>query len=196
MAVILFLKMANGEIAELPLFGMITLGRSSSCDFKVIDTKISAKHCSFELTKKGEVIVTDLGSTNGTFINNSKIVQSAMRLNDTVLMGTTTINIDERRLTALEKRAIGITIKRPRSEPKELPPLEKKAATVIENLLPVKPAISENSTMKKKVALKKDLKEKIKLPPEIAPPESTLEQEPSSGMTKLLILEKSKRSKR
>lgn len=195
MAVILFVQMANGEIAELPLFGMITLGRSSSCDFKVIDTKISAKHCSFELTKKGEVIVTDLGSTNGTFINNSKISQSAMRLNDTVLMGTTTINIDERRLTTLEKRAIGITIKRPRSEAKELPAVEKNSATAIETL-PEKPTVSEYSTMRKNVALKNDLKEKVRLPPEVSSPESTLEQEASSGMTKLLKLEKSKRSKR
>ena len=195
MAVILFVKMANGEIAELPLFGMITLGRSSSCDFKVIDTKISGKHCSFELTKKGEVIVTDLCSTNGTFINNSKITQSAMRLNDTVLMGTTTINIDERRLTALEKRAIGITIKRQRSEAKELPIIKKNSATAIETL-PEKPAVSESSTVKKRVALKKDLKEKVRLPPGAASPESTLEQEASSGMTKLLKLEKSKRSKR
>lgn len=194
MAVILFVKMANGEIAELPLFGMITLGRSSSCDFKVIDTKISAKHCCFELTKKGEVIVTDLSSTNGTFINNSKITQSAMRLNDTVLIGSSTINIDERRLTTLEKKVIGITIKRPRSEPKDLPVMDKK--TTLIDSLPENPSASESSSIKKKVALKKDLKEKIRLPPEVISSETTLDQEASSGMTKLLKLEKSKRSKR
>jgi pSer/pThr/pTyr-binding forkhead associated (FHA) protein len=48
--------------------GPIMLGRSDACDIEIPDDSVSKRHCRFE-EKDGVVMVTDLGSTNGTSIN-------------------------------------------------------------------------------------------------------------------------------
>ena len=202
MAVILLVKVPDGETTELPLFGKITLGRSSSCDFKVNDSKISGKHCSIELTKKGEILVKDLGSTNGTYLNNSKINHSVFRLNDTILMGGTVIVIDERRLSTLEKKAIGINIIKNRSELKELPSApelpNKKETQSMDSDSAEKtnlPQLEGDATrMKKKITLKKELKEKRSRVNFIST-DAVIDQEESSGNTKLLKLDNVKKGK-
>ncbi len=200
MAVILLVKTADNDTIEVPLFGKVTLGRSGTCDFKVEDTKISGRHCSIELTKKGEILVKDLGSTNGTYVNNSKISHSTFRLNDTVLMGTTVIVIDERRLSTLEKKAIGITIKKNKSEPKDLPETTSNSPAQNKDSIPPKdtgPKLEgEETVMKKKISLNKALKNKAHAIPDFSINDSVLEQEASSGLTKLLQLEKSKKGKK
>ncbi len=200
MAVILLVKLPDGSTTDLPLFGKITLGRSSACDFKVVDTKISGKHCSIELTKKGEILVKDLGSTNGTYLNNSKITHSVFRLNDTVLMGSTIIVIDERRLSVLEKKAIGINIIKNKSKPKELPPMPEKESKGDNPESEVdqkstEPVLEGDATrMKKKITLKKELKEK-RVSPNFVSTDKVIDQEESSGQTKLLKLDNSKKGK-
>lgn len=146
MAIVLIIQDPQGVMAELPLLQKIILGRSSSCDYKIEDTKISGKHCSFECIK-GEVIFTDLGSTNGSFLNNSKASKSPVRINDVVLIGGTTIKIDEKRLNLDEKKAIGYgAVIKKRNEDKTLP--------MIQN-----PKDAE-STTKKSVVLNKAIKDK------------------------------------
>ena len=73
MAIILIIKTDDGEVTELPLLSKIIMGRSSSSDFTIKDNKMSGSHCSFEITNRGQVMFTDLGSTNGSYYNNSKI---------------------------------------------------------------------------------------------------------------------------
>ncbi len=123
MAIILIIKTEDEQIAELPLLGKIVVGRSSSSDYKIDDTKMSSKHCSFEVTKKGEVLFCDVGSTNGSFLNNSQINQCHMRVNDVIRVGNTLIKIDEKKLTAAERIAIGNSKFKSRDD-KTLPDME------------------------------------------------------------------------
>ncbi len=49
------------------------IGRKTSCDVIVPDISVSDKHCSIKLDESGQLLVTDLNSTNGTTANMLKI---------------------------------------------------------------------------------------------------------------------------
>src|SRR3712207_6124773 len=51
------------------------IGRDDDCDLQVLDEKISRKHASFVTHADGRVILQDLGSTNGTFIDEQRVTQ-------------------------------------------------------------------------------------------------------------------------
>jgi pSer/pThr/pTyr-binding forkhead associated (FHA) protein len=177
MAIILLIQDPQGQMAELPLLQKLVLGRSSSCDFKIEDSKISGKHCTFESTSKGEVVFTDLESTNGSFFNNSQINKTVVRINDVIKIGGTTIKIDERRLNANEKKAIGYSsVKINKNEDKTLPNFGNQK--------------NSDPMTKKSVVLNKSIKQKINSPTTFAASDTVLDQEESSGMTKMLKLEK------
>jgi len=58
--------------AEYILESEISIGRSSSCQIILQDTFISQLHARIMKTPQG-VVVEDLGSTNGTYLNNEKL---------------------------------------------------------------------------------------------------------------------------
>ncbi len=57
---------------ELVLKGNVRLGRETDNDIVLIDPKISRHHATFEVAG-GDYTVADLGSTNGTYVNDLKI---------------------------------------------------------------------------------------------------------------------------
>ncbi len=64
--------LASGEKKTFSPKDSFILGRSPSCDVVIADAGISRQHCLIE--KIGQVVyVTDLGSTNGVFIDGTKI---------------------------------------------------------------------------------------------------------------------------
>jgi hypothetical protein len=50
----------------------IVVGRARECDVWIDDTRVSKKHAAFAIEKSGFVLF-DLGSTNGTFVNDRKL---------------------------------------------------------------------------------------------------------------------------
>lgn len=67
------IKLANGQI-ETKIFSSpsIVVGRSDRCDFVVKDESLSRQHCQIELDH-GSFYITDLGSSNGVFLDGHKI---------------------------------------------------------------------------------------------------------------------------
>ena len=57
----------------------IVLGRTDPADVVVQDAQVSRNHCRVGLVM-GELFVTDLGSSNGTFVGNAKITESKVVL--------------------------------------------------------------------------------------------------------------------
>jgi len=47
----------------------LIVGRKVDCDLTVPDVSVSDEHCELQLDESGTLLVTDLGSTNGTLIN-------------------------------------------------------------------------------------------------------------------------------
>ncbi|MEI6085483.1 MAG: FHA domain-containing protein [Verrucomicrobiota bacterium] len=74
------------EISDQPL----TIGRSEPADVRVKDDRISRQHCVVAL-KDGKYYVTDLKSTNGTWLNNERITEVELKANDKLRLGQTII---------------------------------------------------------------------------------------------------------
>jgi pSer/pThr/pTyr-binding forkhead associated (FHA) protein len=55
-----------------------TLGRVADNTFEIPEASVSSHHCEI-LLRGNDVIVKDLGSTNGTFINGEKITEATLK---------------------------------------------------------------------------------------------------------------------
>ena len=61
-----------------------TLGRGPDNDIVLQNPAVSSRHCAFDLKGLSDVFVEDVGSTNGTFVNNKKIKRQRLRDEDVV----------------------------------------------------------------------------------------------------------------
>ena len=70
--------------------GPTTMGRGTEADLVFLDKLMSRTHC--KIVKKDDlVIISDLGSTNGTFVNESKIETRELKDGDKVRLGGTVL---------------------------------------------------------------------------------------------------------
>lgn len=66
------------------------IGRGTESAIRLTDTEISRKHAQLRVIA-GKVVVEDLGSTNGTFVNGVPVDRLALEDGDKIQVGTTTI---------------------------------------------------------------------------------------------------------
>lgn len=64
-----------------------TMGRAPRADFVVDAALVSRVHCRFTLNQANELELEDLGSTNGTFVNGSKVARTKLNDGDKVAVG-------------------------------------------------------------------------------------------------------------
>ena len=64
----------------------ITIGRSGNADLKLVHQSVSRKHASLRFDD-GTFTLEDLGSSNGTFVNDEQIKNQALKLDDQVKIG-------------------------------------------------------------------------------------------------------------
>jgi pSer/pThr/pTyr-binding forkhead associated (FHA) protein len=91
------LTITHGKQAglELPLEGGVLIGRSSDCQLLLEDDYVSTRHARITLTQTGYQ-VEDLGSTNGTFINNQRLSQpTPFGPGDTLRIGRTLMSVEK-----------------------------------------------------------------------------------------------------
>lgn len=73
---------ALSEGADIPLDrAMIVVGRHPQCDARLDSIRVSRRHCCMT-PDHGEVIVRDLGSTNGIRINDQRVEMGRLRAGD------------------------------------------------------------------------------------------------------------------
>src|SRR4029453_8991134 len=78
----------DGQPLELPE-GEILLGRSRSCTVTLPDPSISRQHAKLIL-REGQVRLRDLNSSNGTFVNDTRVQsESAVADGDRIVLGET-----------------------------------------------------------------------------------------------------------
>jgi pSer/pThr/pTyr-binding forkhead associated (FHA) protein len=62
------------------------MGSDPGCDIAIIHPTVSGKHASLR-AKEGKFSLTDLDSTNGTFLNNNPIAREEIKDNDHIRLG-------------------------------------------------------------------------------------------------------------
>lgn len=75
--------------------GMNTFGRKADNDVMITDPYISGRHGVIEITTDG-VFLTDVGSTNGTMLNDAKLapnMRTAMRSDDVIRLGSLELRV-------------------------------------------------------------------------------------------------------
>jgi hypothetical protein len=83
----LVFKSERAPVQSLDLrSGVVRLGRRHDNDFQIDDPTVSTVHC--EIRVNGDtVVVRDLGSSNGTFINGESIREESLELGETLMLG-------------------------------------------------------------------------------------------------------------
>ncbi len=80
-----------GKMFKLSKLKFTTIGRSVDCDIHLDDEGISRQHARVEQDESGNAVVLDLGSTNGTYFNGTRIDRYQLRNGDKIQIGSTTI---------------------------------------------------------------------------------------------------------
>ena len=71
----------------------VLLGRSESADIRLDDRWLSRNHCEIDITD-GELIIRDLGSKHGTYVNESQIDETTIESGDELRIGITRFVVD------------------------------------------------------------------------------------------------------
>jgi hypothetical protein len=69
---------------------LIILGRGTDCDLRLVDPGVSRHHAEIRV-EDGEVVLVDLGSTNGTFVNGQPVRRVLLTDGTRVTLGRTTL---------------------------------------------------------------------------------------------------------
>ena len=75
----------------------LTLGRGHESDINVPDKRLSRRHCRLEVVD-GDVIVTDLESTNGIFYKGARVKTIKLEAADEFLMGDVKVALEPEKL--------------------------------------------------------------------------------------------------
>jgi pSer/pThr/pTyr-binding forkhead associated (FHA) protein len=81
----------GNRLASVPLQGNLQVGRADACQIKLSDTYVSSFHARI-FSRDGEWYVEDLGSTNGTYMNQRRVTSPVeVRAGDRIRVGKTTL---------------------------------------------------------------------------------------------------------
>ena len=82
----------QGREFPLPPDLNIVIGRVSDVDLLLLDEKVSRKHAKIS-THQGQVLIEDLASRNGTFVNGARIRSVELKEGDQIAIGAATIKL-------------------------------------------------------------------------------------------------------
>jgi pSer/pThr/pTyr-binding forkhead associated (FHA) protein len=80
-----------------------TVGRVEDNTFQISEPSISSHHCEI-LLKGTDVLVRDLGSTNGSFINGEKITEAVLKPNQILRLGQIELRLEPETVTGPAKK--------------------------------------------------------------------------------------------
>jgi HD-GYP domain-containing protein (c-di-GMP phosphodiesterase class II) len=73
----------------------VTVGRVPQCEIHLDDQAVSRRHCTIE-GRGRELVVTDLASVNGTFVNERSIKSASVRGGDIIRVGSSILDVRDR----------------------------------------------------------------------------------------------------
>ncbi len=101
------------------------IGRAPDCNLRLRSEDVSRHHCTLRVTG-GEVLLLDLGSSNGTYLNGQRVrSQSRLKSGDEIAIGPLRFVVDlgdnEVSLGGTEVDPLGATLKLPKTQPPQQP---------------------------------------------------------------------------
>jgi pSer/pThr/pTyr-binding forkhead associated (FHA) protein len=72
----------------------LTIGRSQEADIPIVDDKVSRLHCGIRY-ENDEYVLKDLGSRNGTYLNEVKIERHPIHIGDKIRVGSAILKIEK-----------------------------------------------------------------------------------------------------
>jgi hypothetical protein len=101
---VIFVEQKPAEGREQPVSDGMTIGREG-CDVNLIDQEVSRRHAAIR-SANGSFAIEDLGSTNGTFVNDERITGvRVLSHGDTVRLGSTVWTVQAVEVTAAQPAA-------------------------------------------------------------------------------------------
>jgi len=82
-----------------------TIGRMEDNSFQIPDASVSSHHCEVIL-KGSEVLIRDLGSTNGSFINNERITEAVLKPSQVLRLGQVEVRLEGDAPAAAQQRRV------------------------------------------------------------------------------------------
>ena len=74
--------------------GVNSIGRHDDCLIRIRSSQVSRRHCEV-LTEGDTLVVRDLGSSNGTFVNGKRVLgKQALNPGDVITIGGVTLRVD------------------------------------------------------------------------------------------------------
>jgi len=98
----------SGRSYELKV-DKITIGRVDDNTFPIAEPSVSSHHCEV-LLRGNEVMVKDLGSTNGTYINGQKITEGILKPGQVLRLGQVEVRLESDTPAGAAKKAVDQTM--------------------------------------------------------------------------------------
>ena len=83
----------NGRAHELNV-DRTTIGRVEDNTFQIAESSVSSHHCEV-LLRGSDVVIKDLNSTNGTFINGEQITERVLKPGQTLRLGQVELKLED-----------------------------------------------------------------------------------------------------
>lgn len=92
--------------------GELLIGRQPDCDVQIDDNSVSSRHAlltvrpSRYLEGQREIVIEDLDSTNGTFVNDRQVERQTLAANDTIRIAWNTFRLVDEDAPDFERTAV------------------------------------------------------------------------------------------
>jgi CheY-like chemotaxis protein len=71
----------------------VTIGRGPANAFQILESSVSGQHCEV-LWRDNQLLVRDMRSTNGTYINGRMVAEGALRIGETMQLGEVEVRLE------------------------------------------------------------------------------------------------------
>lgn len=82
-----------------------TIGRTEENTFQIPDPSVSSHHCEV-LLRGNEVVIRDLNSTNGTFINGQQVTESALKPSQILRLGQVEVRLESEQAATSQRKQL------------------------------------------------------------------------------------------
>ncbi len=80
----------------------VFIGRSTKCHISLNDSMVSGRHLAIKVNADNHVVIKDLDTTNGTYLNGNKIDESLLFLDDFIQVGRVKMSLIRNEMTPQE----------------------------------------------------------------------------------------------